>query len=59
MSTSLLYHGFSIRGYKYVRTEYQGGEVILSRDIRFDRLNATPALIASAQRYSRGWLLSW
>jgi hypothetical protein len=28
MSTSLLYHGFSIRGYKYVRTEYQGGEVI-------------------------------
>jgi transposase len=30
MSTSLLYHGFSIRGYKYVRTEYQGGEVIFT-----------------------------
>src|SRR3954470_21861857 len=27
MSTSLLYHAFSIRGYQYVRTEYQGGEV--------------------------------
>ena len=27
MSTSLLYHAFSIRGYEYVRTEYQGGEV--------------------------------
>jgi hypothetical protein len=26
MSTSLLYHGFSIRGYQYVRTRSQGGE---------------------------------
>lgn len=25
MSTSLLYHGFGIRGYAYVHTEYQGG----------------------------------
>jgi transposase len=30
MSTSLLYHAFSIRGYEYVRTEYQGGEVIFT-----------------------------
>ncbi len=30
ISTSLLYHGFSIRGYKYVRTEYRGGEVIFT-----------------------------
>jgi zinc-finger of transposase IS204/IS1001/IS1096/IS1165 len=30
MSTSLLYHGFSIRGYKYVRTEYQNGEVVFT-----------------------------
>jgi transposase len=30
MSTSLLYHGFSIRGYKYVRTDYQNGEVIFT-----------------------------
>jgi len=27
MSTSLLYHGFGIRGYEYVRTGYRGGEV--------------------------------
>jgi hypothetical protein len=27
MSTSLLYHGFGIRGYEYVRTEYRAGEV--------------------------------
>jgi transposase len=30
MSTSLLYHGFSIRGYEYVRTEYQEGEVVFT-----------------------------
>ena len=27
MSTSLLYHGFGIRGYEYVRTRYREGEV--------------------------------
>jgi len=27
MSTSLLYHGFGIRGYAYVKTEYEGGRV--------------------------------
>ena len=27
MSTSLLYHGFGIRGYEYVRTRYHRGEV--------------------------------
>jgi transposase len=30
MSTSLLYHGFGIRGYQYVRTEYKGGAVIFT-----------------------------
>jgi transposase len=28
MSTSLLYHAFSIRGYRYVRTEYGQGDVV-------------------------------
>jgi transposase len=28
MSTSLLYHGFGIHGYRYVRTQYEGGAVI-------------------------------
>jgi transposase len=27
MSTSLLYHGFGVRGYEYVKTEYRGGGV--------------------------------
>lgn len=32
MSTSLLYHGFGIRGYHYVRTVYEGGQVIFTID---------------------------
>ena len=28
MSTSLLYHGFGIRGYRYLKTEYFEGKVI-------------------------------
>ena len=30
MSTSLLYHAFGTRGYRYVRTTYTGGEVIFT-----------------------------
>ena len=30
MSTSLLYHAFGIRGYEYVRTDYEGGQVIFT-----------------------------
>jgi transposase len=30
MSTSLLYHAFGIRGYRYVRTEYEDGRVIFT-----------------------------
>src|SRR6478672_51861 len=30
MSTSLLYHAFAIRGYEYVRTEYQDGRVVFT-----------------------------
>jgi transposase len=32
MSTSLLYHGFGVRGYKYVKTHYEGGSVIFTID---------------------------
>jgi transposase len=35
MSTSLLYHAFGIRGYRYVSSEYEGGGVIFR--IRQDR----------------------
>lgn len=30
MSTSLLYHAFGVRGYRYVRTEFVGGEVVFT-----------------------------
>jgi len=30
MSTSLLYHGFGVRGYAYVRTEYDHGQVFFA-----------------------------
>jgi transposase len=30
MSTSLLYHGFGLRGYEYVRTEYVGGQILFT-----------------------------
>ena len=30
MSTSLLYHGFGIRGYTYEKTAYEGGQVIFT-----------------------------
>ena len=30
MSTSLLYHAFGIRGYDYLRTDYQNGQVIFT-----------------------------
>lgn len=30
MSTSLLYHAFGVRGYEYVRTAYQDGQVIFT-----------------------------
>jgi len=30
MSTSLLYHGFGIQGYRYVRTDYREGDIIFT-----------------------------
>lgn len=36
MSTSLLYHAFGVRDYRYLRTEYVGGEVVFSIERRAD-----------------------
>jgi transposase len=41
MSTSLLYHGFGIRGYRYVKTEYEGGKVIFTVRQETDGLQCT------------------
>jgi len=38
MSTSLLYHGFGVVGYDYVRTRYEGGEITFTIRHKRDKL---------------------
>ena len=52
MSTSLLYHAFGIRGYEYVRTDYLGGETILT--IRQDPDDCRCSACGSRDVISRG-----
>jgi hypothetical protein len=33
MSTSLIYHAFGVRGYRYVKTEYIKGEVVFTMEL--------------------------
>jgi transposase len=41
MSTSLLYHGFGVRGYRYARTDYLEGEVVFTIEQDRDRLRCS------------------
>ena len=52
MSTSLLYHAFGIRGYKYRRTEYDNGQVIFT--IRQEPETYRCSSCGSAEIISRG-----
>lgn len=52
MSTSLLYHGFGIRGYRYVRTEYVAGEVVFR--IEQDIVTCRCSVCGSAHVAPRG-----
>ncbi len=52
MSTSLLYHAFGIRGYDYIRTDYEGGEVIFT--IRQDPDDCRCSACGSREVTSRG-----
>ena len=52
MSTSLLYHGFGIQGYHYVRTEYQRGQVLFT--IRQDSDTLRCSVCGSRDVRSRG-----
>lgn len=52
MSTSLLYHGFGIRGYRYVATEYVQGGVVFR--IEQDRATCRCSVCGSAQVAPRG-----
>jgi len=55
MSTSLLYHGFGIRGYRYVKTAYQGGKVTFS--IRQEREDLRCPVCESRRIVRRGFQL--
>jgi transposase len=52
MSTSLLYHGFGIRGYKYIRTTYEGGKIKFW--IEEDRSRLRCAVCGSRRVLGRG-----
>ena len=41
MSTSLLYHGFGVRDYRYVRTEYIAGQVVFTIERRLETCRCT------------------
>ena len=41
MSTSLLYHGFGLRGYRYLRTAYIGGHVYFSVEMNPDQIQCS------------------
>ena len=53
MSTSLLYHAFGIRGYEYVRTDYQDGEVIFTIHQEPETAAARPAVPATSSPAAR------
>jgi transposase len=55
MSTSLLYHGFGIRGYRYVKAAYQGGKVTFS--IRQEREDLRCPVCESRRIVRRGFQL--
>ena len=52
MSTSLLYHGFGIRGYQYVKTDFDGGKVIFT--VRQERGDLRCAACGSRHVVRRG-----
>ena len=54
MSTSFLYHAFGIRGYRYVRTEYQDGQVIFTIEPEPETCRCSAC--GSKRVISRGWV---
>lgn len=52
MSTGLLYHAFGVRGYRYARTDYRGGDVIFT--IRQGPAKLRCSACGSARLVSRG-----
>ena len=57
MSTSILYHGFGISGYRYTRTEYQQGALVFS--IEKDPLSLRCPCCRGIQVTRKGTLPRW
>lgn len=57
MSTSILYHGFGISGYRYTRTEYQQGALVFS--IEKDPLSLRCPCCSGSQVTRKGTLPRW
>ena len=55
MSTSLLYHGFGLRGYEYVRTRYEGGAVIFTIRPHFKELSCSACGSSRVIRKGKVW----
>ena len=41
MSTSLLYHGFGLRGYRYLRTDYLNGQIFFTVEMKPDHIRCS------------------
>ncbi len=57
MSTSLLYHGFGIRGYRHQRTRYEGGKLIFTIGQKREQLRCPECGSADVER--RGQVTRW
>ncbi len=57
MSTSLLYHGFGIVGYRYIRTEYRAGSVIFK--VSRNKFNLRCPVCKSKRVIRHGSLPRW
>lgn len=57
MSTSLLYHGFGVVGYRYVRTDYQEGNIIFT--IQRDKFSVRCPACNSKDVIRHGTLPRW
>lgn len=55
MSTSLLYHGFGVRGYRHVRTDYVEGEVLFSIEQPRAALRCPVCESAGVKRRGEEW----
>jgi len=57
MSTSLLYHGFGVVGYRYIRTEYREGDVIFT--VSRKKFSLRCPVCKSKKVIRRGSILRW